>query len=375
MEPKAILTVMVFCLHCSFAFKLLSGQTVCRRGVERPCYKIAYFKDVSRRLGFKEAHSACQSDGGELLSIETENEQRLIEKLIQGLSAGDGDFWIGLWRSASGNESSADCPSLYQWLDGSNAKFRNWYVDEPSCGSEVCVVMYHQPSASSGMGGPYLYQWNDDRCNMRNNFICKYAPVRVSTILSPTLARSLDPTLVPTEGNTSDVEAAAIPVTSSSVENEKDSAVTIDKSEGNSLNIIYIIIPTIPLLLLLLVSAAVFCFRFFIRRKKERSANVEKEHSFWMEPVRNQSPNLEIYNVIRKQSEADLAGTRPHIRNTSFCATPANRGLHSLSGEYDNVQGHCSESGFVTNDIYESCNDEAPRSKESGWVENEIYGY
>lgn len=51
---------------------------------------------------------------------------------------------------------------------------RNWYVDEPSCGSEICVVMYHQPSAPPGVGGPYMFQWNDDRCNMKNNFICKY---------------------------------------------------------------------------------------------------------------------------------------------------------------------------------------------------------
>lgn len=52
---------------------------------------------------------------------------------------------------------------------------RNWYADEPSCGSEVCVVMYHQPSAPAGVGGPYLFQWNDDRCTTKNNFICKYS--------------------------------------------------------------------------------------------------------------------------------------------------------------------------------------------------------
>lgn len=53
---------------------------------------------------------------------------------------------------------------------------RNWYFDEPSCGGEACVVMYHQPTAQVGLGGPYLYQWNDDRCNMKHNFICKYEP-------------------------------------------------------------------------------------------------------------------------------------------------------------------------------------------------------
>lgn len=36
--------------------------------------------------------------------------------------------------------------------------------------------MYHQPAARAGVGGAYLYQWNDDRCNMKHNFICKYKP-------------------------------------------------------------------------------------------------------------------------------------------------------------------------------------------------------
>ncbi|PNJ76074.1 LAYN isoform 9, partial [Pongo abelii] len=35
--------------------------------------------------------------------------------------------------------------------------------------------MYHQPSAPAGIGGPYMFQWNDDRCNMKNNFVCKYS--------------------------------------------------------------------------------------------------------------------------------------------------------------------------------------------------------
>lgn len=40
--------------------------------------------------------------------------------------------------------------------------------------------MYHQPTAPSGLGGAYLYQWNDDRCNMKHNFICKYNPGAIS---------------------------------------------------------------------------------------------------------------------------------------------------------------------------------------------------
>lgn len=52
--------------------------------------------------------------------------------------------------------------------------FRNWHIDEPSCGYEVCVVMYHQPSAKAEHGGLYMFQWNDDNCETKNNFICKY---------------------------------------------------------------------------------------------------------------------------------------------------------------------------------------------------------
>ncbi|XP_060702846.1 layilin-like [Hemiscyllium ocellatum] len=340
MEPRTFLMVMAVWLRSGFASKLLSGQNVCRRGVERPCYQIAYFQDASLRLGFEEAQSECQRDGGNLLSIETANEQRFVEKLIENLSAGDGDFWIGLWRRVNGNESSADCPDLYQWIDGSDTGFRNWYVDEPSCGSEGCVVMYHQPSASSGMGGPYLYQWNDDRCNMKNNFICKYAPV----------PDSLTPGSIPT------------PIDGHSSE------------EDNTLNILYIIIPTIPVLILLLVLSAIFCLRL-VRRRKERCETIVKEQHFWMESVRSNSPKLEIYNVIMKQSEADLTGTRPHIKNISFRSSAPNQELDNVSREYDNIGTNCSTSGFVTNEIYEPYSHQVKKCGESGWVENEIYGY
>nr|XP_020481125.1 chondrolectin isoform X2 [Monopterus albus] len=174
--------------------RVLSGQTVCLGGPEHHCYKIAYFHDVTSRVAFREARQACEMDNGSLLSIESPVEQRDIEKLLQKLRSGavgdaggggiaDGDFWIGLTRADGVDQTHSElsnsltsCPQLYQWTDGSPALFRNWYFDEPSCGGEACVVMYHQPTAVPGLGGAYLYQWNDDRCNMKHNFICKYKP-------------------------------------------------------------------------------------------------------------------------------------------------------------------------------------------------------
>uniref|UniRef100_A0A8C4YXH9 Layilin a n=1 Tax=Gadus morhua TaxID=8049 RepID=A0A8C4YXH9_GADMO len=135
---------------------------------------MAYFSDPRRRLNFVEAEQACRRDGGELLGVESASEQQVIEQLISEIRPTDGDFWIGLRRNHGDQESSLDCSSLYYWVDGSKAKYRNWHTDEPSCGYEVCVVMYHQPSAPPSMGGLYMFQWNDDNCETRNNFICKY---------------------------------------------------------------------------------------------------------------------------------------------------------------------------------------------------------
>lgn len=42
--------------------------------------------------------------------------------------------------------------------------------------------MYHQPSAPPGLGGLYMFQWNDDNCETKNNFICKYTSGTADTL-------------------------------------------------------------------------------------------------------------------------------------------------------------------------------------------------
>lgn len=119
---------------------VFTGQTVCQGSPEQPCYKIAYFRDVSSRVAFWEAQHACEMDGGSLLSIENTAEQKHIEHLLRELSVStsvsasggsgitDGDFWIGLTRvedeTAQEPGSFASCPNLYRWTDGSVSQFR-----------------------------------------------------------------------------------------------------------------------------------------------------------------------------------------------------------------------------------------------------------
>lgn len=63
-------------------------------------------------------------DGGQLASIETADEQRLIENFIESLQASDGDFWIGLKRLEEKQHNSTACQDLYAWTDGSLSQFR-----------------------------------------------------------------------------------------------------------------------------------------------------------------------------------------------------------------------------------------------------------
>ncbi|XP_059575989.1 layilin isoform X1 [Alligator mississippiensis] len=369
--------------------RLLSGQTVCRGGTQRPCYKIVYFHDASRRISFAEADQACRRDGGHLVSIESEAEQKLIEKFIEGLLASDGDFWIGLRRKGEDLDNSTDCQDLYAWSDGSSSGFRNWYEDEPSCGSEICVVMYHQPSAPPGVGGPYMFQWNDDRCNMKNNFICKYSLEKPTSAPEEDFHEgSLKPTspeeLIEEEAHVKDVVIGSLKPTSPGEPIKEEANVTLKEAKEPVLSLAYILIPSIPLLLLLMVVTAIFCFWLFAKRRQDRVDASPKEQDVWLSPQRPNSPNLEIYSVIKKQTEADLAGTRPDTKISSF-RSPGDNMLDNLSGDYENVAVNTSESGFVTlastesgfvtNEIYELCSDRVGRSKESTWVENEIYGY
>ncbi|KAG1951557.1 layilin [Pimephales promelas] len=169
---KLIGTVLAVCFHPSCASSAFGEHRICRRGTEKPCYKITSFQDSRLRASFEAAREKCREDEGELLSIETENEQRLVEKIVQELRASDGDFWIGLRRSPQYN---VDCSAQYYWLDYSQATFRNWLVTEPSCGLDQCVALFYRPSSSAVLKKRNMFKWTDFNCNSKNNFICKYS--------------------------------------------------------------------------------------------------------------------------------------------------------------------------------------------------------
>nr|XP_009666218.1 PREDICTED: chondrolectin [Struthio camelus australis] len=293
---------------------VLFGQKVCYGDFKHACYKIAYFQDLSRRVGFEEARQACEMDGGALLSLESEAEQQLIENMLQNLTKSgsgisDGDFWIGLWRNGDGLATTA-CPDLYKWADGSISPFRNWYTDEPSCGSEACVVMYHQPTANPGLGGPYLYQWNDDRCNMKHNFICKYGP---DNVLEKELGDRVEPDygIFPTvpAGNPYDAnkpedqyhviatETGIFPTVPAGnpydANKPEDQYHVIATETGIIPNLIYVVIPTIPLLLLILVAFGTCCFQM-LHKSKGRTKTSPNQSTLWISKTPRKDSSMEV---------------------------------------------------------------------------------
>ncbi|XP_063806564.1 chondrolectin isoform X2 [Pseudophryne corroboree] len=266
-----LLLVNIVWGHSYSDTRVVSGRKLCYADYKHPCYKIAYFQDLTARVGYQQAYQVCDGEGGHLLSIESEAEQKLIERMLQNLTnsgsgKSDGDFWIGLSRNLESMASSGACPDLYKWDDGSTSQFKNWYADEPSCGSEACVVMYHQPTANPGIGGPYLYQWNDDRCNMKHNFICKYPPDPLSPV-------------------TTDTPFAT--------ERPEDSSRVVLAETGIMPNLIYVIIPTIPLLLLILVAFGTCCFQM-LHKSKERSKTSPTQSTLWISKAPRSDITMEV---------------------------------------------------------------------------------
>uniref|UniRef100_A0A673UF25 Layilin n=1 Tax=Suricata suricatta TaxID=37032 RepID=A0A673UF25_SURSU len=165
---------------------------------------------------------------------------------------------------------------------------------------------------------------------------------------------------------------------------KEDAKETFRGNKEAALTLTYILIPSITLLLVVIT---VVCWVWIYRRRKREQPgpSTKEPHAIWPAPHPGNSPDLEVYNIIRKQSEADLAETRPDLKNISFQVCSGEATPDDVSCDYDTMAVNPSESGFVTlasvesgfvtNDIYEFSSDRTGRSKESGWVENEIYGY
>uniref|UniRef100_A0A672SBU4 Layilin-like n=1 Tax=Sinocyclocheilus grahami TaxID=75366 RepID=A0A672SBU4_SINGR len=238
---------------------------------------------------------------------------------------------------------------------------RNWLVTEPSCGLDQCVALFYKPSSSAGQKEHDLFKWTDYNCNSKNNFICKYSdekhPVPTPAGNITTLTGTDDLTLVP--------KRPTITVDNDRIKTElSESSVSI----SDDTNIYYILLATLPvMLLLILVVSGVFCFRVMSRRRKEQN-EIYAVPGQWVRPVAPKSQNDYKHTNKFNQSGAHLEYMSSEINRTFSVMSTI-----SQFEDYENVPSRPTQCGFVTNDIYETCRSSSV--VEAGWVDNDIYGY
>ena len=107
-------------------------------------------------MSWNDSRLACQSYGGDLVSIKDQAEQTFLVNRFT-LSQRRQYYWIGL--TDEGHEGDWD------WSDNSSSNFTNWRTSagEPNNrgGNENCAEMIYD-----GL-------WNDNNCARKFAFICK----------------------------------------------------------------------------------------------------------------------------------------------------------------------------------------------------------
>lgn len=104
---------------------------------------------------WQEARQTCLGMDGDLTSIQSEDEEKIIIRELDRL--GVDKAWIGL--NDIGNERD------FSWSDKRMYVYSNWGSLEPNgWTSENCVNI--QPPSKSR-------KWNDSACNVQMRFVCK----------------------------------------------------------------------------------------------------------------------------------------------------------------------------------------------------------
>ncbi|KAH7696245.1 Low affinity immunoglobulin epsilon Fc receptor, partial [Aphelenchoides avenae] len=77
--------------------------------------------------------ASCRRQGGSLVSIHSEDQQRFIEGLLQSDSAHP--VWIGLHDAFKNG--------TWKWIDGTPLDYKNWGPSQPNNedGAQFCVLM------------------------------------------------------------------------------------------------------------------------------------------------------------------------------------------------------------------------------------------
>ena len=114
------------------------------------------YKYVSTKMSWADAELHCVSQGANLVSIHSLDEQNFVQTLIEKFDHANGRIWIGL--------SDLQEEGSWMWSDGCPARFFLWTPGEPNNagGPEGCVEKRSHTDK----------KWNDLPCNVLIPSVC-----------------------------------------------------------------------------------------------------------------------------------------------------------------------------------------------------------
>ncbi|XP_035172821.1 macrophage mannose receptor 1-like isoform X2 [Oxyura jamaicensis] len=120
------------------------------------CYKF-FVREGNLKKSWFEAEEFCREIGGNLVTINSREDQTLIWRLALDKGLHMQGFWIGLFL--------LNPDEGFAWIDGSPVIYENWDKDEPNNHEEIehCVMFNRSPQM----------RWNDLYCEHLLNWICE----------------------------------------------------------------------------------------------------------------------------------------------------------------------------------------------------------
>ncbi|XP_039671503.1 ladderlectin-like [Perca fluviatilis] len=114
------------------------------------------YKYVATHLTWADAELHCVSQGGNLVSIHSLEEENFVKSLIRNFDHAQGATWIGL--------SDTQKEGIWMWSDGSRVDYVYWNKVQPDNyrGNERCVHNNYDKD----------FKWNDVPCFSSNPSVC-----------------------------------------------------------------------------------------------------------------------------------------------------------------------------------------------------------
>ena len=91
---------------------------------DESCYHL--FGEETNSRNFDEAREYCQSQGGDLVTFSSLDEENFVHANVIPYSDDYSPYWIGMQRKEETNRSSENPVTDYQWVDGTLSDYRNF---------------------------------------------------------------------------------------------------------------------------------------------------------------------------------------------------------------------------------------------------------